>query len=155
MSELDEKIVDSVYKLELTRPKKSLMRGNLLNVDMNRCMKRIQTQTILGKYNAEIFKLIMDTVYQIKHIDTSKMSDGEYDDFLKSSMPPDYERMQQEKKAFDEMLHEWAEKQGVKIIHKKDLADYPDMYGLSLKEALEGKEPIKNRNRKVQEEGRR
>lgn len=154
MSELDEKVVDSVYKLELTRPKKSLMRDNLLNVDMNRCMKRIQTQTIPGKYTVEIYKFIMDIVYQIKHIDTSKMSDEEYEDFLKSSMPQDYERMQQEKKAYDEMLHEWAEKQGVKIIHKKDLADYPDMYGLSLKEALEGKKPIKNRNRKVQEEGR-
>ena len=41
MSELDEKIVDSVYKLELTRPKSSMMRDNMYNVDMKRCMKRI------------------------------------------------------------------------------------------------------------------
>lgn len=154
MSELDEKIVDSIYKLELSRPKKSLMRDNLLNVDMDRCMKRIQTKTIPGKYTHEIFKLIMDTVYQVKHIDTDKMSDEEYDEFLKSSMPQEYEQMKQEMGEFDEMLHEWAEKQGVKVVHKKDLADYPDMYGLSLKEALEGKEPIRNIDRIVQEEGR-
>ena len=40
MSELDEKIVNSVYKLELSRPKKSMMRDNMFNVDMKRCMKR-------------------------------------------------------------------------------------------------------------------
>lgn len=42
MSELDEKIVDSVYKLELSRPKKSMMRDNMYNVDMKRIMKRFE-----------------------------------------------------------------------------------------------------------------
>ena len=123
-------------------------------MDMNRRMKRIQTKTIPGEYTGEIFQLIIDTVYKVKHIDTERISDEEYDEFLKSSMPQDYERMQKETKAFDAMLHEWAEKHGVKIVHKKDLADYPDMYGLSLKEAFEGKEPIRNIDRTVQEEGR-
>ena len=42
MSELDDKIVDSVYKLELSRPKKSMMRDNMYNVDMKRCLKRFE-----------------------------------------------------------------------------------------------------------------
>lgn len=41
MSELDELIVDSVYKLELRRPRKSMMRDNLYNVDMEKCQKRL------------------------------------------------------------------------------------------------------------------
>ena len=40
-----------------------------------------------------------------------------------------------------------ADKYGVKIARKKDLDKYPDMYGISLKEMLEGKEPVKNKDR--------
>lgn len=40
MSELDELIVDSIYKLELKRPRKSMMRDNMYNVDMKKCLKR-------------------------------------------------------------------------------------------------------------------
>ena len=40
MSELDELIVDSVYKLELRRPRKSMMRDDMYNVDMAKCQKR-------------------------------------------------------------------------------------------------------------------
>lgn len=36
----------------------------------------------------------------------------------------------------------------MKIVHKSELERYPNMYGVSLKEALEGKEPIKNIERK-------
>lgn len=57
MSELDEKIVDSVYKLELSRPRKSMMRDNMYNVDMRRCKRRLQRHTIIGIYQDEIFHL--------------------------------------------------------------------------------------------------
>lgn len=148
MSELDEKIVDSVYKLELSRPKKSIMRDNMFNVDMKRCMKRIQKKTIPGLYTVEIFELIMDLVYREKGIDDTKMSDEEFEKFLKSSMPREYEQMKQESEAFKEMVQKAADKYGVKVVHKSEIDQYPDMYGVSLKEALEGKEPVKNRERK-------
>lgn len=48
MSELDELIVDSVYKLELKRPRKSMMRRNMHNVDMKKCMNRVMRKTIVG-----------------------------------------------------------------------------------------------------------
>lgn len=148
MSELDEKIVDSVYKLELSRPKKSIMRDNMFNVDMKRCMKRIQKKTIPGLYTVEIFELIMDLVYREKGIDDTKMSDEEFEKFLKSSMPREYEQMKQESEAFKEMVQKAVDKYGVKVVHKSEIDQYPDMYGVSLKEALEGKEPVKNRERK-------
>lgn len=148
MSELDEKIVDSVYKLELSRPKKSIMRDNMYNVDMKRCMKRIQKKTIPGLYTEEIFELITDLVYREKGIDDTKMSDEEFEEFLKTSMPRKYEQMQQEADTFEKMIQKATDKYGVKIVHKSELDRYPDMYGVSLKEALEGKEPIKNKERK-------
>lgn len=147
MSELDERIVDSVYKLELSRPKKSMMRDNMYNVDMKHCMKRIERKTIPGKFQIEIFRLIMDTVYQEKGVDEKSMSNEEYEEFLKSSMPKDYPEMENDKAEFENCIKEMADRYGFKVAHKKDLEKYPDMYGISLEEILEGKEPIKNKDR--------
>ena len=118
MSELDERIVDSVYKLELSRPKKSMMRDNMYNVDMKRCMKRFE-KTIPGVYQEEIFKLIMDAVYRKKGIDEDSVSNDKFEDFLKSSMPKDYPEMEKEKEEFEKQIKEMADKYGVKIAHKK------------------------------------
>lgn len=57
MSELDERIVDSVYKLDLNRPKKSMMRKNMDNMDMKYCMKRLSTRTVLGKSQEKYFPI--------------------------------------------------------------------------------------------------
>lgn len=143
MSELDEKIVDSVYKLELSRPRKSIMRDNMYNVDIQKCMRRIERKTIVGIYQKNIFHLIMGLVYQTAGIDEEKMTDEEYDAFLKSAMPQEHEEMQQELHAFQEAVQKAAEESGVKIVNRKDLDKYPGMYGMSLKEALEEKEPKK------------
>lgn len=97
MSELDEKIVDSIYKLELSRPKKSIMRNNMYNVNMKRCMKKLERNTIPYLYKKEIFKLFMDFVYAEKGIDTDKMNDKEFEKFLKSSMDREYEQFKKEK----------------------------------------------------------
>ncbi len=137
MSELDEKIVNSVYKLDLSRPKKSIMRDNMYNVDMDQCMKRFQQKTIPGIYQEPIFQLIMDFVYQEKGIHEDRMSDEEFEEFLKSSMPREYEQMKQERDAFEEMLKKTADECGVKIVHRSELDQYPDMYGMSLKEIFE------------------
>lgn len=136
MSELDEKIVDSVYKLELSRPKKSMMRDNLYNVDMKRCMKRIQKETIPGVYKENIFQLIMDLVYQVKDIDPNKMTDEEYDAFLKSVMPREYEQMEQEKEVLEETLKKAAENMGVKIVNKSDIDKYLGMHIDNLRKSI-------------------
>lgn len=49
MSELDENIVESVYKLEFSRPKKSMMRDNMYKVDTKRCRKPLEKKTIPGQ----------------------------------------------------------------------------------------------------------
>lgn len=136
MSELDELIVDSVYKLELKRPRKSMMRGNMYNVDMDKCLKRVMRKTIVGVGQKNIFRLVMDTVYQTKGINESEMTDEEYDEFIKSSDPRVYQEMQEEFQAFKKSIEKMAEENGVKIVGRKDLEKYPGQYGISLKDAL-------------------
>ena len=143
MSELDDKIVDSVYKLELSRPKKSMMRDNMYNVDMKRCLKRFEKKTIPGTNREGIYGLIMAAVYQKKGIDKDSMTNEEYDEFLKSSMPRDYDHMKAEFEEFKKGVEKIAEESGVKIVSKKDLDKYPGVYAVSLRDALEGKEPEK------------
>ena len=101
MSELDDKIVDSVYKLELSRPKKSMMRDNMYNVDMKRCLKRFEKKTIPGTNREGIYGLIMAAVYQKKGIDEDSMTNEEFEEFLKSSMPRDCDQMTNYKQSRD------------------------------------------------------
>ncbi len=143
MSELGEKIVDSVYKLELSRPKKSMMRRNMYNVDIKKCIKRFHNKTILGRAQENVFYLIIDTVYAQKGIDESQMSDEEFDEFYKSADPKGYAEFKEEFQAFKDTLEKMAEENGAKIVSKKDLDKYPGQYGISLRELLEGKEPEK------------
>ena len=148
MSELDERIVDSVYKLDLNRPKKSMMRKNMDNMDMKYCMKRLSTRTVLGKSQENIFRLIIDIVYKEKNIDESKMSDQEYDDFIKSAAPKVYDEIKSDIEAFDQKLQQFAKDNGIKK-GKLSEGDLPDEgYSITLRELLEGKEPISNTERK-------
>lgn len=140
MSELDELIVDSVYKLELKRPKRSMMRKNMYNVDMKKCLKRVMRKTIVGTAQKNIFQLVMDAVYRVKGIDLSEMTNEEYDDFLKSSDPEMYQEIQEEMQELHKNLEKLAEENGVKIVHRKDLEKYSGEYGISLKDLFEGKE---------------
>ena len=124
------------------------MRDKFLNVDMRRCMRRIRKKTIPGLYTENIFRLIVDFIYNEKNIDDTKMSDEEFEEFLKSSMPREYEKMKEEKDTFEGMVRMVADECGAKVVHKSEADKYPDMYGVSLKEALEGKEPVKIKDRK-------
>lgn len=142
------RIVDSVYKLDLNRPKKSMMRKNMDNMDMKYCMKRLSTRTVLGKSQENIFRLIMDIVYKEKNIDESKMSDQEYDDFIKSAAPKVYDEIKSDIEAFDQKLQQFAKDNGIKK-GKLSEGDLPDEgYSITLRELLEGKEPISNTERK-------
>lgn len=140
MSELDELIVDSVYKLELRRPRKSMMRDNMYNVDMEKCQKRLMRETIPGVKRENIFRLVMDMVYETKGIHLSGMTNEEYDEFVKAANPDAYKEMQEEFQVFKESLEKMAKEKDVKIVSKKDLGKYSGQYGISLKDILEGRE---------------
>ena len=137
LSELDELIVDSVYRLELKRPRKSMLRDNMYNVDMKSCQKKLD-KTILGVKKTAIFQLIMDMVYEVKNIDFDNMSDEEYEEFLHSSDPEMYQELQNEFQLFKKSLETSAAKNGVKIVSKKDIHKYPGQYQISLGEILRG-----------------
>ena len=78
----------------------------------------------------------MAAVYQKKGIDKDSMTNEEYDEFLKSSMPRDYDDMKAEFEEFKKGVEKNAEENGVKIVSKKDLDKYPGMYAISLRDAL-------------------
>lgn len=137
-----------IGNLDLNRPKKSMMRKNMDNMDMKYCMKRLSTRTVLGKSQENIFRLIMDIVYKEKNIDESKMSDQEYDDFIKSAAPKVYDEIKSDIEAFDQKLQQFAKDNGIKK-GKLSEGDLPDEgYSITLRELLEGKEPISNTERK-------
>lgn len=81
---------------------------------MKYCMKRLSTRTVLGKSQENIFRLIMDIVYKEKNIDESKMSDQEYDDFIKSAAPKVYDEIKSDIEAFDQKLQQFAKDNGIK-----------------------------------------
>lgn len=148
LSELDERIINSVYKLDLKRPRRSIQRDGLYNVDMNKLQKKLMTRTQIGLCQENIFQLIMDLVYQQKGIDMDSMSDEEYDDFLKKTMSKeDYEDLVHGAKEFKKQFEEYARKKGIEVVSKeefeKNREKYEGMYGFSLKDAIEGKEPEK------------
>lgn len=59
-------------------------------------------------------------------------------------MPRDYEDMKAQLEEFKSDIQKIAEEHGCKVIHKDELKKYPGMYSISIKDALEGKEPRKN-----------
>lgn len=90
----------------------------------------------------------MDIVYKEKNIDESKMSDQEYDDFIKSAAPEVYDEIKSYIEAFDQELQQFAKDNGIKT-GKLSEGDLPDEgYSITLRELLEGKEPISNTERK-------
>lgn len=150
MSELDEKIIDSVYKLDLGRPRRSIQRDGLYNVDMAKLQKRLMKKSLIGLHQMDIFSLVMDLVYQEKGIDPDSMSNKEYDEFMKETMSEeDYADFTQGAEQFKKEFEEYAKKKGIKLVSKEELNSeegkkkYAGMYGFSLRDALEGKEPEK------------
>ena len=64
--ELDTLVVDSIYKLDLRRPKKSLMRNNMANIEMASIALELEEDTILGREKERIFDLVRHTVYELR-----------------------------------------------------------------------------------------
>jgi hypothetical protein len=68
LAELETLIVDSVYKLDLKRPKKSVTRNGMLNSDMLNILKELDQHTLLGVNREKYFALMMAQVCQYKGI---------------------------------------------------------------------------------------
>ena len=84
LSELDELIVSSVYKLDLKRPSKSVLRNRMVNLDTKKLNKRFTEEMIPGVYQTNIYGLVMSMVYAKKGINPDEMSNEEYDEFIKT-----------------------------------------------------------------------
>lgn len=68
LAELETLIVDSVYKLDLKRPRKSIARNGMLNVDMVKILKELDFNTLLGINREKYFALMMTQVYAYKGV---------------------------------------------------------------------------------------
>ena len=136
MSELDELIVSSVYKLDMKRPSKSVLRNRMENYDTKKLEKRFEKTTIPGIFRENIYALVMSLVYVKKGINLDKMNNEEYEDFLKSSDPKAYQELQEGLEEFMAELHKVVEKSGVKIASKAELEKHPGEYAVSLKDIL-------------------
>lgn len=69
LAELETLIVDSVYKLDLKRPKKSVTRNGMLNSDILKTLKELEQRTLLGLDREKYFALMITQVYQYKGVD--------------------------------------------------------------------------------------
>ncbi|WP_422484785.1 hypothetical protein [Gudongella sp. DL1XJH-153] len=69
LAELESLIVDSVYKLDLKRPRKSMTRNGMLNVDTVKILKELDGNTLLGINREKYFALMMTQVYAYKGVD--------------------------------------------------------------------------------------
>ncbi len=118
LSKLDELIVSSVYKLDLKRPSKSVLRNRMVNLDTKKLSKRLTQETIPGVYQANICSLIMNIVYAKKGINPDEMSDEEYDEFIRSSDPKAYDEIQAELEELESLIKAMAEKESLKFVHK-------------------------------------
>ena len=65
LAELEVLLVDSIYRLKLKRPKKSLTRNGFLNKDMI-LMVRELNRSILGRKKEDFLMLVILQVYAIK-----------------------------------------------------------------------------------------
>ncbi len=136
LSKLDELIVSSVYKLDLKRPSKSVMRNRMANLDTKKLNIRFTEETIPGVYQANICNLIMNMVYTQKGINPDEMSDEEYDEFVRLADPKAFEELQAELEEFESYIKTMAEKEGLKFVHKSELKNHPGEYAISLKDIL-------------------
>lgn len=141
LSKLDELIVNSVYKLDLKRPRRSVVRNRMINLDTKRLTKRLARDTIPGVFQENVFSLIMYIVYQTKGINPDNMTDEEFDTFCESSDPKMHKEIKREISDFDNFIKKMAEEEGVIVVHQDEISKHPDEYCISLKDILAGKRP--------------
>ena len=85
LAELESLIVDSVYKLDLKRPRKSMTRNGMLNVDMVKILRELDSNTLLGVNREKYFALMMTQVYAYKGVD---LEGEDLDDIMNEVLGP-------------------------------------------------------------------
>jgi hypothetical protein len=81
LAHLESLIVNSVYKLDLKRPRKSMTRNGMYNCDMVKVLKELDKKTLLGKHREKYFTLLITLVCSYKQID---MSDVDIDEMMRN-----------------------------------------------------------------------
>lgn len=84
LAHLETLIVDSVYRLDLNRPRKSMTRKGMFNRDMVSVLKELDKKTLLGLHRERYFALMITLVYSYKQIE---MSDVDIDEMIKNIFP--------------------------------------------------------------------
>lgn len=114
LTKLDELVVDSVYRLDLRRPKRSVLRDRMFNPDMTKLLKKIMRETILGSEKRKFFELMMTLVYQKKDFDEDKLSDEEFNNFYQEWYPEEFAKMEAQRAIYEEMKKGVSDKKNTK-----------------------------------------
>ena len=72
LAHLETLIVDSVYKLHLKRPRKSLTRNGMFNIDMLRIAKTLDHKTIWGANKEKYLALMISQISSYKNVDLNE-----------------------------------------------------------------------------------
>lgn len=72
LAHLETLIVDSVYKLHLKRPRKSLTRNGMFNIDMLRIAKTLDRKTIWGANKEKYLALMISQISAYKNVDLNE-----------------------------------------------------------------------------------
>ena len=83
IADLDTKVVNSIYKLNLKSPKKGLGRNGMLNSSTKKIIKQLRNNTILGNYWMILISLIVRITLETCKIDLSKLTEEELDNMTK------------------------------------------------------------------------
>lgn len=83
IADLDTKVVNSIYKLNLSSPKKGLGRNGMLNSSTKRIIKQLRNRTLLGIDWPILISLVIEITLVTCKIDLSKLSDEELDKITK------------------------------------------------------------------------
>ena len=82
IADLDTKVVNSIYKLNLNSPRKSLTRNGMYNRSTRKIIRALRNHTILGMEWARLIGLVVSTTLKVCNIDMSKLTEKEIDDIL-------------------------------------------------------------------------
>ena len=114
LTKLDELVVDSVYRLDLRRPKRSVLRDRMFNPDMTKLLKKLMRETILGSEQRKFFELMMTLVYQKKDFDEDKLSDEEFNNFYQEWYPEEFAKMEAQRAIYEEIKKDVSDKKNTK-----------------------------------------
>lgn len=80
LAHLETLMVESIYKLDLRRPKKSMTRNGMLNTDMLKILKELDKRTLLGIDREKYFSLLLLQVCRYKGVELN--DEEKFDDII-------------------------------------------------------------------------